>query len=122
MSSADLVSITLKDIGVKVLIGAWAKERKKPQELWLDVKIDYHASMAIKSDAMEDAVDYYKLTTNIITHVEQTQYYLLERLLHDVLQFIMQDQRILACQVDIHKPMAMKKLGVKTTVSGRMVR
>ncbi len=122
MSSRDIVEITLKDIYVKTLIGVWPKERKKPQELGLDVKIHYNASAAAQSDAIDDAVDYYQLTKDIIAYVESTQYQLLERLLHEVIAFIMKDTRIMACHIDIHKPMAMKKLGVRTTISGSSVR
>lgn len=122
MTKSEIVEIALRNILVKVIIGVFPKERKTIQDLVINVVIRYNANKAMTSDNIEEAVDYYKITHGIIQLVEKTTHHLLERVLDDVLQFLMQDNRILSCEVSIDKPAALKELGVQVGIRGQKSR
>lgn len=117
MKNEQLIKIEISHLSVQALIGVYAKERLQTQELIFDVVLYYDGSKAMQSDQIEDAVDYYKITKKITEIVANTHYFLLERLLDDVLSQLMQDSRIMDCQITIHKPEVLAP--IRISVSNR---
>ncbi|MBF0484931.1 MAG: FolB domain-containing protein [Candidatus Omnitrophica bacterium] len=102
-----IVSIHIRDLALKAVIGTEERERKNAQELVLNIFFEYDASLAVQTDALGHAVDYQALVQKIKGKIEQSKYFLIERLGQDVLELMMADARILSAKVIIDKPQAL---------------
>lgn len=101
-----MATIHLSNIYLETIIGTKEKERLQPQELILNIWFDYNACMASDTDDLQYAVDYEKLTNNIINSVEKSQYFLVEKLSHIIMDVIFKEPLITRATVIIDKPEA----------------
>ena len=104
----NMATIRITDLQLRTIIGINDWERKHKQDIVINVVIEFEAQKAIKSDHIEDTVDYKTITKNIINFVEKSRYKLLEKLTAQVLNIVMEDKRVLAAQVRIDKPQALR--------------
>jgi D-erythro-7,8-dihydroneopterin triphosphate epimerase len=103
-----LATIKITDLALRTIIGGNDWERNTQQDVVINIVLDYDATKAIDSDAMEDTVDYKRLKRRIIDEVEKSRFHLLEKLTSRVLEIIMEDNRVLSAKVRIDKPMALR--------------
>lgn len=74
----DKILITgLKAIGI---VGVTEQERMYPQDLLLDIELEYPLSTAGESDSIEDTISYSYVTKLIRKCVQESSYYTLEAL------------------------------------------
>lgn len=104
-----MLVIKIKNLRLKTIIGVLPFERKKKQEVVLNIKFEFDASKASKSDNIKDTIDYNALTEEISRGVVKSHFYLLEALVDFVLNIILKDKRIKKAKVEIDKPNALKK-------------
>lgn len=102
----ELLTINIIGLEIPLIIGVFASERDRLQQVVIDASFKYDASKAMQSDNEDDVVDYFKMAQNIKDKIKDTNYFLLERLMADVVMVIMQDIRIMGCKVTIYKPEA----------------
>src|SRR3989338_6460505 len=98
--------IRIKDLRLRTIIGTRIEERAKPQEVVMNLTLDYDSEKAASSDDLSDAVNYKSLTDGILAVVEVGRYFLLEKMADDILRFVMEDRRIRSAEVEIDKPAA----------------
>lgn len=96
--------IRIKNIEVNTIIGVNDWERTTRQKLIINVSFDYDDSQAVSDDQIDHAVDYRALTKKIVSHVEQSSFFLLEKLTASIVDLIMTDSRIAAATVEVDKP------------------
>jgi D-erythro-7,8-dihydroneopterin triphosphate epimerase len=102
------MTIRIKNLRVKTIVGVQEWERSQQQEVVLNLAIDFDAAAAASSDDLADTLDYKALKRRIIEHVEQSRCQLLERLAQEVLGIVMSDPKTVAAQVEIDKPHALR--------------
>jgi FolB domain-containing protein len=112
------IKITIKDLQVSTIIGVLKEERESPQELLIDAKIKFDASGAMKSDDLNDAIDYFKMAKLIQEKVQGSHFQLLEKLLDFLLRVIMKVNLVEEVKLTIYKPQALKKFGALVSVTG----
>lgn len=100
--------IRITDLSLKTIIGIFDWERTRKQEVVVNVEIHFNAAKAIKSDNVKDTVDYKTITKNVIRHVEDSQYFLLEKLAGEVLKLVLSDSKIEKAKVRVDKPGALR--------------
>ena len=103
-----MAKIQITDLLLRTIIGTHDWERKKKQDVVINVTLEYNCAKSRKSDSLDDAVDYRSLTKKITEQVESSQFFLLETLTDLVLKIVMEDKKIKYASVRIDKPHALR--------------
>jgi len=100
--------INIKNLRLRTVIGINEWERKILQDVIINIALTFNGQKAAASDKIEDTLNYKKLTKMIISEVEKSDYYLLEKLADHILSLIMQDERVMKAVVEVDKPNALR--------------
>ena len=100
--------LRIKNLRLRTIIGVNDWERKEKQDVVINVEMELAAHEAVESDRIESTLDYKTLTKRIIREVEQSNYYLLEKLAHHILQTVLGERRVKRATVEVDKPSALR--------------
>lgn len=103
-----MATMRITDLKLRVVIGIDDWERKSKQDVTINVKIDFDASKACVSDAIEDTLDYKTLTKRIIKEVEDSNIFLLEKLAQLILDIVLDHPLVEEASVRVDKPFALR--------------
>ena len=103
-----MATIHITDLLLRTIIGTNNWEREKAQDIILNIAIEYNAAKAGRSDNIKDTVDYKVLTKKIIQTVENSRFFLIEKLGDTVLSIILGTKGVDAATVRIDKPNALR--------------
>lgn len=101
-------SIHIKNLRLRTIIGVNDWEREAKQDIVLNIRFNYDAQKAKETDDIKNTVDYKALTKEIISFVENSEYFLLERLANEIMKIIWKNIDILQATVRIDKPFALR--------------
>jgi D-erythro-7,8-dihydroneopterin triphosphate epimerase len=101
-------TIRVQNLRLRTYIGFNPEETEKKQDVVINIEINYAVPESALRDQVEDALDYKVLTKNVIRHVEQGRFLLLERLVADVLSLCSEHPSILQSRVTVDKPHALR--------------
>ena len=113
------MSIQVKNLRLRTIIGIEQVERTTLQDVIVNAKIEVDAKQAAHSDDIQDTYNYKMITKKIIDHVENSKYFLLEKLVAKIVQLIMEDARVKGVTVEVDKPHALRfadSVSLKQTV------
>ncbi|MFP4356580.1 MAG: dihydroneopterin aldolase [Phycisphaerae bacterium] len=102
------MTIRIKNLRLRAIVGIFDWERTNPQDVLVNIAMDFDATAAARSDDIDDTVDYKAVKKKIIQHVESSNYQLVEKLASTVLDLVMEDQKVLSATVEIDKPHALR--------------
>lgn len=102
--SMSPVTVRVRDLVVRVIIGTRPEERLSPQDILVNLAFSYDGTLATRTDALGHALDYAALHDRIVREASLTQFALLERLAAFILDIVMEDGRVLAANIVIDKP------------------
>ncbi len=100
--------IHIHDLALRTLIGLNPEERRKPQDVLINLTLEADLSRAGTTDAVEDTVNYRTLTKRIIRLVEASSFYLVETLAQEIAWLALLDERVESVQVRVEKPGALR--------------
>lgn len=100
--------IIIKDLLLRGIIGINPEERVKEQDILINMVIFADIRQAANSDAIEDAVDYKSITKRIISHVQASSDFLVEKLVTDIAHIIITEFNVSKVQVRVEKPGALR--------------
>ncbi len=103
-----MATIKIKDLKLRTILGVEEWERKVKQDIIINIVIEFDASKAAESDDLNDTVDYKSMKQNIIKLVEDSQFFLVEKLAAEVIGICMSDQLVKKASVEIDKPHALR--------------
>ena len=103
-----MAKIQIMNLLLRTIIGTHDWERKKKQDILINVSLEYNSSRSRQKDSLEDTVDYRSLTKKIIEQVEASQFFLLESLTDFVLKLVMEEKKVKRATVRIDKPHALR--------------
>lgn len=83
--------IFLGGLQVQTIIGIYEWERETKQTIILDIEMAYDIRKAAQSDDIEDTLDYKTLSKRILSFVEQSEFFLVEKLAEEICQVILKD-------------------------------
>ena len=101
-------SIRIKNLRLRTIIGFNPEERIKPQDVVINIEIDYKLSPEVFNDEVSEALNYKTITKKIIKFVEDGSFLLLEKLVSDVLEICSDHPSIDRASVTIDKPHALR--------------
>ena len=103
-----MATIRITNLKLRTIIGTNSWERNHKQDIIINVRIDYAADKAVKSDKLKDTVDYKAITKKIIKKVETSKYFLLEKLTRVILEIAAESPLVEEAAVRVDKPAALR--------------
>lgn len=98
--------IVISGIEVYAYHGVLEEEKAEGQLFAVDVEIEVDMAAAAASDDLEDTVDYGLLADRIHQRVAHERWNLIERVADRVIDLVLEDERVQAATVTVHKPQA----------------
>ena len=100
--------IQIQDLLLRAIIGINDEERRNRQDVLINVTLHADTRAAGRSDDMADAVNYRTLTKRIIALVEDSPFYLVEKLAAEIAALCLDDPRVERADVRVEKPGALR--------------
>ncbi|MDA7705286.1 dihydroneopterin aldolase [Rickettsiales bacterium] len=113
----NITQFEINNLKIDTIIGIHSHERMQTQEIILDLIIYFDSTNAIESDHINDVVDYYDLSSNLVKFVSQSEFDLIETLSYKILEMISKDDRIQKAILTITKPKALEDFGAIVKVT-----
>jgi len=103
-----MATIRITNLKLRTIIGIYDWEREHTQDVVINIKIDFDATKASQSDAIEDTLDYKALTKRVIKEVKASSFFLLEKLAKLILNIVMEESLVKEATVRVDKPFALR--------------
>ncbi len=100
--------IQIHDLLLRCIVGINPEERVKKQDVIVNLTLYVDMHQAGRSDDIEDAVNYKTLTKRVIDHVEQSEYFLVEKLAHTIAEIAVSEFGVQRATVSLEKPGALR--------------
>jgi len=100
--------ILIRDLLVRGIIGIHDWEREKKQDILINIVMEADCRPAGVSDDFHDAVDYRAVAKRVLALVENSAFYLVERLAEEIAGICLEDQRVEIARVRVEKPGAVR--------------
>ena len=100
--------ILIENLELFCIIGVNKWERITPQKITINLEIETNLNPSIKSDAIEDTVNYRNIVKKISKIVESSNYNLLESLAARIASDCLTEPKIHAINISVYKPGAVR--------------
>ena len=98
--------IHIRKLRVQTIIGVNDWERNTPQDVVVNVEFEFDGDATGESEDLKQAVDYAALSERIVEMVKDSRFFLLEKLVSEILKLVMADDRVQSASVMVEKPTA----------------
>lgn len=102
------MKIRIKNLRLKTIIGVNDWERETKQDVVINVEIEFDGQKAAATDDIGATINYRTLSKRIIQEVEESRFYLLEKLAHHILQVVLEDKKVVRATIEVDKPNALR--------------
>ena len=100
--------LVIRNLRVRGIIGINDWERKNRQDILINLTLEVDTSAAVKSDDVEDSLNYRSLTKEVIRFVEASSFNLVEALAEGVAAVCVRDFGATRVRVRVEKPGALR--------------
>ena len=100
--------ILIRDLHLRTIIGINDEERRNRQDVLINITLFADLRAAGRSDDIDDAVNYRTITKQVIRLVEESSFFLVEKLAHEIASICLADPRVERAQVRVEKPGALR--------------
>jgi FolB domain-containing protein len=100
--------ILVKDLLVRCILGVNDDERREKQDVLINITLFADLRPSGRSDSLEDSVDYRAIKKQVVSLVEESQFYLVEALAEHVAEQCLRHPRVQRVQVAVEKPSALR--------------
>ena len=108
--------VFIEDLEVETIIGIFGWEREVKQIVRISLEMSFDTSKAGKSDKIDDALDYKKIGKSIVTLVENSSFFLVEKMAEEIALLVLKNKQIKDIKLRVEKPGALrgsKSVGVE---------
>jgi len=106
MKSLDCIII--KNLRTRCFLGIREEERKNMQDIVINLRLWADLSKPGESDDIKDTLDYSTLKKEILHMVENSSFYLVEKLAQQTAELCLSKQMVEQVQVKVEKPTALR--------------
>lgn len=103
-----LDKIHIRDLLLRCIVGIYPEERTHRQDVIINITLRADLGEACHSDRIEDTVDYKAIKKEIVAMVEQSSFFLIERLAEEIARICLKPPRVVLAQVSVDKPGALR--------------
>ena len=100
--------IQIEDLLTRTIIGVNEEERCNRQDVLINITLHTDTRAAGASDEIEDAVNYRTIAKRVIKLVEDSSFYLVEKMAAEIAAICLEDPRVEAVDVRVDKPGALR--------------
>jgi len=100
--------IFLGGLEIETIIGIFDWERETKQKIILDIEMAFDIKKAAISDHIEDTLDYKTVSKNIISLVENSSFFLVEKLAEEITKLILNDFNVSWVKLTLNKKGAIR--------------
>lgn len=100
--------VHIKDLLLRTIIGINSEERVNKQDVLINITLYTDHSAAADSDDIKAAVNYRTITKQIIELVEDSQFFLVEKLAMEIVKLCLADPQVERAVVTVEKPGAVR--------------
>lgn len=100
--------IEIHDLLLRCIVGINPEERVKKQDVIINLTLYGDMRKAGASDDIEDAINYKTLTKRVIDHVEESDYFLVEKLASSIARIVIEEFGVERAIVGLEKPGALR--------------
>ena len=108
--------VFIEDLEVETIIGIFGWEREVKQIVRISLEMSFDISKAGKSDKIDDALDYKKIGKSIVNLVENSSFFLVEKMAEEIALLVLKNKQIEDIKLRVEKPGALrgsKSVGVE---------
>ena len=100
--------ILIQDLLIRGIIGIHDWEREKKQDILINIEMEADCGPAGRSDDFHDAVDYRAVAKAVIALVEDSEFFLVEKMAEEIAAICLEDSRVQVARVRVEKPGAVR--------------
>lgn len=100
--------IFIRELRARCIVGIYPEERRKKQEVEINIVIHADLSKASQTDDIHDTIDYKNIKKRVLTFVESSACYLVERLAQQIAELVLEEPAARAVDVTVDKPGALR--------------
>lgn len=104
----DLDRIKIKDLLLRGIVGVNDEERRKLQDILINLTVWTDTRPAARSDDIADTVNYRTLTKSVIALVEASSYFTVEKMAAEIARLILTEPGVAEVEVSVEKPGALR--------------
>lgn len=109
--------ICIKNLSIDCKIGVYEEERERTQPVCFDIELSADFSTSSQTDNLSDTIDYFEITSKIVTAVKKSQFQLIESLAEHVANICLQESKISSVNITLKKPMALSAFGAEVSIN-----
>ena len=100
--------IIIKNLLARGIIGVNDWERKRPQNILINITIFTDTRRAAQTDSLEDCVNYSTMSKKVLAHAESIKRMTVEALANDLAKVCLQEEGVQTVIVRVEKPGAVR--------------
>jgi dihydroneopterin aldolase len=100
--------IFLRGLQIETIIGIYDWERESKQTVVLDIEMAADIRKAAESDSIEDALDYKAVSKRLISFVEESRYFLVEKLSEEIAKILLNEFKVPWLRLSLNKKGAIR--------------
>jgi len=108
MTDAPRDRIHIRDLQARCIVGVRPEERRKKQDVVIDLTLHADLRRPGASDDLRDTVDYKAVKEEVLSMVEDSSYLLLERLAQRIAEVCLAHAGVEKVRVSVDKPGALR--------------
>lgn len=108
--------VFIENLEIETIIGIFGWEREVKQIVRISLEMSFDISKAGKSDKIDDALDYKKIGKSIVNLVENSSFFLVEKMAEEIASLVLKNKQIEEIKLRVEKPGALrgsKSVGVE---------
>jgi dihydroneopterin aldolase len=111
-------TLSIRELRISCIVGVYPDERKREQDLFVDVDMDFDFARVAASDHLADTVDYTGVAADLTAFIRAERFQIIETLAHRACERILERHPgVRRCRIVIRKPAAVAHaLGAVVTV------
>ena len=102
----DRINIT--DLHLRTIIGINPEERTNLQDVLINITLFVDSKKAGETDEINDAANYRTITKNVINLVENSQFFLVEKMASEISKICLSNEKVVRCIINVQKPSALR--------------
>jgi dihydroneopterin aldolase/D-erythro-7,8-dihydroneopterin triphosphate epimerase len=100
--------IHIRDLSLRTIIGVNDDERLNRQDVLISITLHTDTREAGASDDLTKTVNYREITKRVIHLVEQSRFFLVERMAEEIAATCLEDDRVAMVDINVEKPGAIR--------------
>ena len=108
--------VFIENLEIETIIGIFGWEREVKQIVRISLEMSFDISKAGKSYNIDDALDYKKIGKSIVNLVENSSFFLVEKMAEEIASLVLKNEQIEEIKLRVEKPGALrgsKSVGVE---------